>query len=139
MSCFTNTSKGSSWSHGSWIYNYLCNQCSSPLCSCEFKSRSWQGVLDTTLCDKVCQRFETDRFSPNSSTNKTDRHDITKLLLKMAFSTINLNPYTIPVKFWMTELFVVQRQNEQFFGYHGENKFHSTRWCLLCLIGFLEF
>ena len=23
--------------------------------SCEFESHSWQGVLDTTLCDKVCQ------------------------------------------------------------------------------------
>jgi len=23
--------------------------------SCEFKSRLWRGVLDTTLCDKVCQ------------------------------------------------------------------------------------
>jgi len=23
--------------------------------SCEFASRSWRGVLDTTLCDKVCQ------------------------------------------------------------------------------------
>ena len=23
--------------------------------SCEFESNSWQGVLDTTLCDKVCQ------------------------------------------------------------------------------------
>ena len=22
---------------------------------CEFESRSWQGVLNTTLCDKVCQ------------------------------------------------------------------------------------
>jgi hypothetical protein len=21
---------------------------------CEFESRSWRGVLDTTLCDKVC-------------------------------------------------------------------------------------
>jgi len=21
----------------------------------EFESRSWRGVLDTTLCDKVCQ------------------------------------------------------------------------------------
>jgi hypothetical protein len=27
----------------------LCHQ------SCEFKFCSWQGVLDTTLCDKVCQ------------------------------------------------------------------------------------
>jgi hypothetical protein len=23
--------------------------------SCEFESCSWRGVLDTTLCDKVCQ------------------------------------------------------------------------------------
>ena len=23
--------------------------------SCEFQPRSWRGVLDTTLCDKVCQ------------------------------------------------------------------------------------
>jgi hypothetical protein len=23
--------------------------------SCEFESRSWRGVLDTTLCNKVCQ------------------------------------------------------------------------------------
>jgi hypothetical protein len=22
--------------------------------SCEFKPRSWRGVLDTTSCDKVC-------------------------------------------------------------------------------------
>jgi len=22
---------------------------------CEFESRSWQCVLDTTVCDKVCQ------------------------------------------------------------------------------------
>jgi hypothetical protein len=29
-----------SWpcSHGSWIYNYLCNQCLSPLMLCEFES-----------------------------------------------------------------------------------------------------
>ena len=25
------------------------------LWSCEFKSRSWQGVLNATFCDKVCQ------------------------------------------------------------------------------------
>jgi len=33
-------------------YNYLCNQCLSPLkLCCEFESRSWRSVLDTTLCD----------------------------------------------------------------------------------------
>ena len=24
-------------------------------CCCEFESLSWRDVLDTTLCDKVCQ------------------------------------------------------------------------------------
>jgi hypothetical protein len=37
-----------------WIYNSLCRQCLSPL-SCEFKPCFWRGVLDITLCDKVCQ------------------------------------------------------------------------------------
>jgi hypothetical protein len=45
-----------------------------------------RSVLDTTLCDKVCQWLATGRwFSPDnsvSSTNKTDRHDITEILLK---------------------------------------------------------
>jgi hypothetical protein len=49
--------------------------------SCKFEPSSWRGVLDTTLCDQVCQRLPTGRwFSPGtsvSSTNKTDRHDIT--------------------------------------------------------------
>jgi hypothetical protein len=48
-------------------------------------------VLDTTLCDKVCQRLAAGRwFSlgiPVSSTNKTDRHDITETLLKVALGT----------------------------------------------------
>ena len=30
--------------------------------SCEFKPRSWRGVLDTTLCDKVCQWLATGRW-----------------------------------------------------------------------------
>jgi hypothetical protein len=46
----------------------------------------------TTLCDKVCQWLATDLgFSlgpPVSSTNKTDRHDITEILLKVALNTI---------------------------------------------------
>jgi hypothetical protein len=43
-------------SYGSWIYNYLCNQCLSPL---KFEPRSWQGLLDTALSDKVCQLLAT--------------------------------------------------------------------------------
>jgi hypothetical protein len=38
------------------------------------------GVLDTTLCDKVCQWLATGRWfslgTPVSPTNKNDRHDI---------------------------------------------------------------
>ena len=60
--------------------------------SCEFESHSWLDVLDTTLGDQVCQWLEAGRwFSPGnpvSSTNKTDRHDITEILLKVALNTI---------------------------------------------------
>ena len=61
--------------------------------SCEFEPRSWRGVLDKTLCDKVCQWLATGRWfsrgTPMSSTNKTDRHDITEILLKVTLSNIN--------------------------------------------------
>ena len=59
---------------------------------CGFESRSGRGVLDTTLCDKVCQWLATDLWFSSgtlvSSTNKTDRHDITEILLKVAINTI---------------------------------------------------
>jgi hypothetical protein len=49
------------------------------------ESCSWRGLLDKTLCDKVCQWLATGQwFSPGtpvSSTNKTDRYDITEILL----------------------------------------------------------
>ena len=79
------------WSYGSWIYNYLCNQCPSPL-------MLWVRIsirASCTLCDKVCQGLATGRwFSPSPtvfSTNKTDRYDITGILLKVALNTITLN------------------------------------------------
>ena len=60
---------------------------------CDFEFRSWKrGVLDTTLCDTVCQWHAADRwFSPVSSTNKTDHNDITETFLKVALNTINSN------------------------------------------------
>jgi hypothetical protein len=64
------------------------------LISYYFELRSWWGVLDTALCDKVCQWLAGRWFSPGppvSSNNKTDRHDITEILLKVALNTINLN------------------------------------------------
>jgi hypothetical protein len=56
---------------------------------------------DTTLCDKVYQWLATGRwFSPGSlvsSTNKTDRHDITEILLKVALNTLSPSP---PLLIW---------------------------------------
>jgi hypothetical protein len=79
--------KGASWpwSYGSWIYNYLCNQCLSPLM---LRVRISIRARCTTLCDKVCHWLATGLwFSPGtpvSSSNKTDRNDITEILLKVA-------------------------------------------------------
>ena len=82
---------GQSWLYGSWIYNYLCNQCLSPL-TLWVRILLRRGVLDTTLCHKVCQWLATGQWlSPGatlSSTNKTDYHDITDILLKVALNTI---------------------------------------------------
>jgi hypothetical protein len=54
------------------------------------------GVLDTALCGKV-NAFVSDLRqvggspgNPVSSTNKTARHDITEILLKVALNTITL-------------------------------------------------
>jgi hypothetical protein len=77
-----------SWSYGSWIYNYLCNQCLSPL-TLWLRILLRLGVLDTTLCDSLsvtCGRtvffFRVLRFR---CTN------ITEILLKVALNTIDLN------------------------------------------------
>ena len=75
-------------------YNYLCNQCLR------------RGVLDTTLCDKVAAGLWFSPGTPVSSTNKTDYHDITELLLKVALNTITIlltNIYLNP----MFEIFVI--------------------------------
>ena len=56
--------------------------------------KTYQTLLDTTLCDKVYQRLAASRwFSsgiPVTSTNKTDRHNITEIALKVALNTIKL-------------------------------------------------
>jgi hypothetical protein len=81
-----------SWSHGSWIYNYLCNQYLSPL-KLQVRISLGMGVLDTT-CDTICQLLATGWCSSStlvSYTNKSDRHDITEILLKVALNTITLH------------------------------------------------
>ena len=94
-----------SWSYGSWIYNYPCNQCLSPLTLwvwtplrrgvldttlCD-QVCQW-GILDTTLCDQVCQWLVAGQWlSPVSSFNKTGHHDITEILLKVVLKHNNSN------------------------------------------------
>ena len=56
--------------------------------SCEFEPRSCQGVLDATLCDKVCQLLVTGWwFSLGTLVSSTN---ITVILLKVALKAINL-------------------------------------------------
>ena len=86
-----------SWSYSSWIYNYLCNQCLSPM-------MLWVRISIrarcTKLCDKVGQWLVTVRWfslgPPVAFINKTDCHDITEILLKKALSIIkqtNINSF----------------------------------------------
>ena len=62
--------------------------------------------LFSTLCDKVCQWLATGRwFSPGipvSSTNKTDYHDITEILLKVALNTYKQKQKTTTSFFVLT-------------------------------------
>ena len=107
---------GPSWSlsYASWIYNYLCNQCLSTLTLWVWIPLR-RGVLDTTLCYKVCQLLVTGWWFttgiPVSPINKIDRHDITEILLKVALNTINqptnmIQDYFCFLNITFTSLFV---------------------------------
>ena len=95
ISFFMGGREETSWSYGSWIYIYLWNQCLSPLTLWIRIPLRWgvkKNVLDTTLCDKVCQWLAAGRWfslcTPVSSTNKTNRHGMTEILLKVASNTL---------------------------------------------------
>ena len=57
-------------------------------------TRLRQDVLDTTLCDKLCQWLAAGQFywwrKPEWQEKTTDRQDITEILLKVALNTIIL-------------------------------------------------
>ena len=79
------------WSYGSWIYNYLRNQCLSPL-------KLWVRTSFTARCTRynimwkslsvTCDRSLVFSGYSVSSTNKIDRHDMAEILLKVALKTI---------------------------------------------------
>jgi hypothetical protein len=67
------------------------------LCSCcSIFSFLHSAVLDTTLCDQVCQWLSAGwwftQSTPVSSTTKTDHHDIAEILLEVGLNTITLTP-----------------------------------------------
>ena len=79
------------WSYG-WGFTITAAISAYHHLSFEFEPRSWRGVLDTILCDNVCQWLAAGQwFSPSthvSSTNKSDRLNITEILLKVELNTI---------------------------------------------------
>ena len=72
------------------------------ICFCV--SCSWLGVLDTTLCNKVCQWLATGLwFSPGtpvSSANKTDCHGIAEILLKVMWYNFKQEDKKLNTNLW---------------------------------------
>jgi hypothetical protein len=64
--CFYHFSRP--WSHGSWIYDYICNQCLSPL-KLWVRTPLRKGVLDTTLCDKIWWVYNTQMLGLKTPTH----------------------------------------------------------------------
>jgi hypothetical protein len=72
-------------------------------------------MLNTTLCDKICQRLAAGRwFSPGtpvSSTHKTDHHSIAELVLNVVLNTITLlleiNPDLSKVFYLVWDILVI--------------------------------
>ena len=80
-----------SWWYGNWIYSNLCNQCLSPL-KLWNRNQLRRGVLDTTLCDEVCQWLAAGRwFSPGTPVSSTNKYswNIVKSGVKHNVSTPN--------------------------------------------------
>jgi hypothetical protein len=79
-----------SWPYGSWINNYPWNQCLSPL-------KVWDQIPIMARCTrynimwKVCRKLAVGRWFSTvthvSATNKSNCHDITEILLKVALNT----------------------------------------------------
>jgi hypothetical protein len=90
---------GPSWSYGTRIDNYLCNQCLSPI---TLWVRISTRTRFTTLCDKVCQWLATGLWFSSgtlvSSTNKTE------ILLKVALNTIK--QMNVPCNFYISKHFI---------------------------------
>ena len=130
-------------SYSSWFKrnkNSLHLICLSPIIVLLLWVRLPLWARSTTLCDQVGQWLATGRwFSPGPSTNKTDRHHITEILLKVALNTIKptqtihllLNTRDMWVSEWVI---VVKRKVDILFSYiNGEDKLHFNEMMMSTL------
>jgi hypothetical protein len=77
-------------SHDSWIYNYLCNQCLSSL-TLWVQIQLRRGVVDTTLCDKVCQWLATGQwFSPDTPLSYRYSFRVRVMVFHATFNNISV-------------------------------------------------
>ena len=94
--------QGSSWSwlYGSWIYNYLMQ--SVPITTKFVISNTAHGELysiqHVIKLVRVLRQLVSCRYT-GLTTNKTDHHDITDILLKLALNTTNQTKNKICLKF----------------------------------------
>jgi hypothetical protein len=86
-------------SYGSWIYNYLCNKCLSPI-TLWVRIPFRGGVLDTTLHDKACQWLAAGpwflQVLPVSFSNKTDRNEEQRIISSESGSCVRLERQVFP-------------------------------------------
>ena len=62
-----------------------------------YKSNYHAITITMALCQWLAAGLWFSPGTPVSSTNKTDHHNITEILLKVALNTINPNPCQLPV------------------------------------------
>ena len=133
----------------SWIYNYLCNQCLSPL-MLWIRTPLRRGILDTTLCDKVCQSLTYLRQVGGvlwvlwvSSTIKTYHHDITRILFKVELSTIKPNQSYQKCYSLNGQLLIVMGRNSlKYYSLNGQLLIvmgkNATHWMVNYLLWWVE-
>ena len=113
------------------MYNYLCNQCLSPL-------MLWVQISIRARC--TTSWFS--RGSPDSSSNETDHHDITEIVLKVALNTIKQTKFQkriMSTKVDINILLGVFYNLKIMFSclyYLFSTKWHSNLWVMVRVIVF---
>jgi hypothetical protein len=123
----------------STIYNYLCNRCLEPL---KLRVRSWRGVLDTTLCNKVYQWLATSRwFFPGKWQDEIskEKHYVTCYILCNAAAFVRRTTSSTDLHLFLKRSLYLLRFNHLIF-YTGCGTFvkrvcHNTR----TLLSYLHF